>query len=55
MPQLDRKTSNKSGFPAPRDDEEALNVHVDWTQEEEAKAKRKYVSLEQDFRRIGQC
>ena len=55
MSQLDRKTSDKSGFPAPRDDEEALNVQVDWTKEEEAKAKRKYVSLHHDSRCVGEC
>ena len=41
MSKLDSKTSNGSGFPAPREDEEALNVQVDWTREEEVKAKRK--------------
>jgi predicted MFS family arabinose efflux permease len=34
-------TKSESGFPPPQDDEEALAVQVDWTKEEEAKAKRK--------------
>jgi len=34
-------TKSVSGFPPPQDDEEALAVQVDWTKEEEAKAKRK--------------
>lgn len=45
MANLDSKTHDRSGgFPSPREDEEALNVQVDWTKEEESKAKRKYVT-----------
>lgn len=32
-----------SAYPPPLEDEEALNLVVDWTKEEESKAKRKSV------------
>lgn len=41
MSVLDSRTVNADGYPVVQDDEEALNLHRDWTKEEEAKAKRK--------------
>ena len=35
------KHANPDKFPSPGEDEEALTLRVDWTKEEEAKAKRK--------------
>ncbi|KAK3328738.1 major facilitator superfamily domain-containing protein [Apodospora peruviana] len=37
----DIKYANPVQYPVPTEDEEALNLQVDWTKEEEAKAKRK--------------
>jgi hypothetical protein len=34
-------TQSDSDYPAPRDGEESLTLHKDWTPEEERKAKRK--------------
>jgi hypothetical protein len=34
-------TQSNSDYPVPRDDEESLTLHKDWTPEEERKAKRK--------------
>lgn len=33
--------TNVGGYPGPANDEESLTRHVDWTPEEEARAKRK--------------
>lgn len=41
MSALDSKSAIADGYPVIQDDEEALNLHRDWTNEEEAKAKRK--------------
>ncbi|KAF1810850.1 MFS general substrate transporter [Eremomyces bilateralis CBS 781.70] len=38
---VDLKSANPDEYPAPRDDELPLAVHVDWTKEEEGRAKRK--------------
>jgi hypothetical protein len=40
MAKLETSQSN-SDYPAPRDDEESLTLHKDWSPEEEKKAKRK--------------
>jgi hypothetical protein len=41
MSTFDIKSANPDEYPPPRDDEEALTLHRDWTKDEEAKAKRK--------------
>lgn len=41
MSTLDIKSANPDQYAPPRDDEEALTLHCDWTKDEEAKAKRK--------------
>lgn len=41
MAALDVKRADGEHFPAPREDEESLARTVDWSPEEEAKAKRK--------------
>ena len=51
MSGLDLKSSNPDDYPRPREDEEVLNLDRDWTAEEEAKAKRKYVDRQTSFLR----
>lgn len=41
MTKLDSKSVDPTQFAPPREDEEALTLHVDWTKEEELKVKRK--------------
>lgn len=41
MSTSDIKLANPDQHPAPRDDEEVLVLHRDWTKDEEVKAKRK--------------
>ncbi|KAH7123010.1 alternative sulfate transporter [Dactylonectria macrodidyma] len=41
MTKLDSKSADPTQFAPPREDEEALTLHVDWTREEELKVKRK--------------
>lgn len=41
MSHIDIKSADPDEYPPPKDDEEALTLHRDWTAEEEAKAKRK--------------
>lgn len=43
MVTLDTKSAGAAQLPTPREDEESLTLHTDWTLEEEAKAKRKSV------------
>jgi len=38
---VDIKHANPDKFPSPVEDEEALTLRVDWTKEEETRAKRK--------------
>jgi hypothetical protein len=38
---LDIKSTNPDQYPPPREDEEALALHRDWTEAEENMAKRK--------------
>jgi hypothetical protein len=37
----DIKSTEVDHYPPPADDEVPMSLHVDWTKEEEAKAKRK--------------
>jgi hypothetical protein len=41
MSLFDKKSPDPDGYPAPEQDEEPLAHEVDWTPQEEAKAKRK--------------
>lgn len=41
MSALDIKQADPDQFAPPEDDEKPLNINVDWTKEEEARAKRK--------------
>lgn len=41
MSKIDHESADPSQYAPPRDDEEALTLHADWTKEEESKAKRK--------------
>ena len=44
MSGFDIKTGDPGQYPPPREDEESLALQRDWSPEEEAKAKRKFVA-----------
>jgi hypothetical protein len=41
MSDLDIKSAKQDDYPAPREDEQPLALTIDWTKEEEGRAKRK--------------
>lgn len=43
----DLKNASPDHYPVPRDDEEGLTIQRDWTEEEERKAKWKWVDTQQ--------